>query len=45
MAGARAKDRRVMDATTRIIGWLFLAAVVFVILRGTAGVYLSYLGI
>lgn len=34
-----------MEATGRILGWLFLAAVAWVTLRGSAGKYLSYLGL
>lgn len=33
------------EATGRIIAWVFLAFIVFVTLRGTAGVYLSLLGV
>jgi len=33
------------DATAKIIGWIGLAAIVYVILRGSAPTYLSLLGI
>jgi hypothetical protein len=33
------------EATGRIIAWIFLSAVVFVVLRGTAAQYLSLLGV
>jgi hypothetical protein len=33
-----------MEATGRIVGWLFVAAVVFVALRGSLPTYVSLLG-
>jgi hypothetical protein len=32
------------EATSRTVGYLFVALIVFLILRGTGGVYLSLLG-
>jgi hypothetical protein len=34
-----------MGPTNTIVVWLFILAIVFVVLRGTAGTYLSALGI
>ncbi len=34
-----------MDATGRIVGWVGLLMIVWVTLRGSAGTYLSLLGI
>lgn len=34
-----------MDPTSRILGWVFLAALVFLVQRGTLGAYLSLLGL
>jgi hypothetical protein len=34
-----------MEATSFIVGWLFILGIVFVILRGSASTYLGLLGI